>query len=57
MFIILFSLSLGLAWEYHDAGVLPFLLGLYAVVSGDPWNQFREAASALSGCACPSSWA
>ena len=47
MFIILFSLSLALAWEYHDAGVLPFLLGLYAVLRGNLWNQFREAASAL----------
>ena len=47
MFIILFSLSLALAWEYHDAGVLPFLLGLYAVLRGNLWSQFREAASAL----------
>ena len=47
MFIILFSLSLALAWEYHDAGVLPFLLALYAVLRGNLWSQFREAASAL----------
>ena len=43
----MFSLSFGLAWEYHDAGVLPFVLALYAVVSGDAWSQCREAASAI----------
>ena len=46
MFIILFSLSLALAWEYHDAGVAVPAWALRGL-EGQSLEPIPEAASAL----------
>jgi hypothetical protein len=47
VFLILLTFSLGLAWQYHNASLLPFALAVYAAFDRNSWEQFREAAAAF----------
>jgi predicted acylesterase/phospholipase RssA len=47
MFLILLTFSFGLAWQYHELSIAPFMLALYAAFSREAWHQCSELGSAI----------
>ncbi len=47
MFLIVWMVSFAVAWQYHDAGILPFALLIFAGFHAKSWHECRELGLAV----------
>ena len=47
MFLLLLTFSFGVAWQYHELSIAPFLLALFAAFNNKAWYQVRELGLAV----------